>query len=117
MPIAWTRSVHADIFLREMTWRVFREINRGVFALPKKPATLTFYKLAAAVVSVAGLIGAYLKAPDTVAHWLIQNLITFPAPKLQDALTSWDSGNHMAPRIPSASAPLAATEAAALALA
>ena len=112
-----TRSVHADIFLRDMTWRVFREINRGLFALPKKPTTLTFYKLAGAVVSVAGLIGAYLKAPDSVAHWLIQNLITFPAPKLQDALTSWDSGSHMALRIASAFALLAVVYAGAFALA
>jgi hypothetical protein len=112
-----TRNIHADIFLRDMTWRVFREINRSLFALPKKPTTLTFYKLAAAVVSVAGLIGAYLKAPDGVAHWLIQNLITFPAPKLQDALTSWDSGNHVALRIASAFALLAVVYAGAFALA
>ena len=100
-----------------MTWKVFREINRGLFALPEKPTSLTFYKLAGAVVSIAGLIGAYLKAPDSVAHWLIQSLITFPAPKLQDALTSWDSGNHTALRVTTAFALLALVYAGSFALA
>ncbi len=100
-----------------MTWRVFCEINRGLFSLPEKPTSLTFYKVAGAVVSIAGLIGAYLKAPDSVAHWLIQGLITFPAPKLQDALTSWDSGNHTVLRLAMAFALLAVVYAGSFALA
>jgi hypothetical protein len=99
-----------------MTWRLFCEINRNLFALPKKPTSLTFYKLAGGVVAAASLIGAYLKAPDSVAHWLIQNLISFPAPKLQDALTTWDNGSHTAIRLTAAFGLLAVVYLASFAL-
>jgi hypothetical protein len=80
--------------LRDMSWKTFCEINRSLFAPPKDFSSMTFYKLAAALVSIAGIIGAYLKAPDGVVHWLIKGLVVFPALKSSDAITSWDNSSH-----------------------
>jgi hypothetical protein len=85
-----------------MSWKTFREINRSLFAPPKDFNGMTFYKLAALLVSVGSLIGAYYKAPDGVVHWLIENVVSYPAAKSADAIAVWDKGGHFGFHIVSA---------------
>src|SRR5271166_2379303 len=77
-----------------MTWQLFCEINRSLFPWPEKPWRITFWKAAAWLVATCGLVGAYYHAPDAAVHRLITALVNFPALKSEDAILSWDHGNH-----------------------
>jgi len=73
-----------------MTWKTALEINRAMFALPKGRPLLTFWKAAAWVLSVAGILGSYFKMSDILAHWAIRQT----SANVDSSLKLWDASPH-----------------------
>lgn len=74
-----------------MTWRVFLEVNKELFAFARGSWRTTFWKLASGIVAVAGVAGAYWMALDGIVHWVIVKLVPGNAELLNKA---WDAAPH-----------------------
>jgi hypothetical protein len=75
-----------------MTWDTFLDINREIFSLPTGWAKTTFWKLVVSIVATAGVIGAYWKVLDDVAHALIGSLVV-PA-NVDASVKAWNASPH-----------------------
>jgi len=75
-----------------MTWETFLDINREIFAPAQGWSKTTFWKLAVSAAAAAGVIGAYWKVLDDVAHGLIGSLVV-PA-GVEASLKAWDGSPH-----------------------